>query len=153
MQKTLIPNLDPHALAHELSGKHLIDGAFCAALSGACFDVIDPATGAVIGKAAKGDSADVDAAVTAIHANTVEVSDAVTASQTPSASTMGDHLRRPHHTRAQSVLWAQVRLDQGLPGGGTAAQAQANHAPVDGSERVRLTCREGRGRRQCDSRA
>lgn len=65
MQKTLIPNLDPRALAHELSGKHLIDGAFCAALSGACFDVIDPATGAVIGKAAKGDAADVDAAVTA----------------------------------------------------------------------------------------
>lgn len=54
---------DPFALAKTLSGKHLIDGEMVAAASGKTFDVVNPATGAVIGTAADGDATDVDRAV------------------------------------------------------------------------------------------
>ena len=57
------PVLDPHALARELSGKLLIGGELVPARSGRTFDVVNPATGAVIGQAAHGEAADVDAAV------------------------------------------------------------------------------------------
>ncbi|MBB4265097.1 aldehyde dehydrogenase family protein [Roseospira visakhapatnamensis] len=59
------PQTDPFALAQALSGAHLIDGQFAAAASGKSFDVINPATGAVIGQAAEGDTADVERAVSA----------------------------------------------------------------------------------------
>ncbi|GAB3456890.1 aldehyde dehydrogenase family protein [Insolitispirillum peregrinum] len=62
---TITPNTDPFALARLLSGLHLINGALVPAASGTSFDVINPATGAVIGTAAEGDARDVDAAVTA----------------------------------------------------------------------------------------
>jgi acyl-CoA reductase-like NAD-dependent aldehyde dehydrogenase len=61
----LRPNLDPFALAGELSGKLLIDGALLPARSGRTFANVNPATGAVIGQAAEGEAADVDAAVQA----------------------------------------------------------------------------------------
>ncbi|RJG04139.1 aldehyde dehydrogenase family protein [Noviherbaspirillum sedimenti] len=61
----LHPNLDPAKLALELSGKHLIDGVFCAAASGRNFDVVNPATGKKIGEAADGNVEDVDRAVKA----------------------------------------------------------------------------------------
>src|SRR5690606_29556967 len=61
----ITPILDPLALARQLSGKHLIGGEFRPAQSGKTFDVVYPATGAVIAQAARGDAADVDAAVTA----------------------------------------------------------------------------------------
>lgn len=57
------PNLDPFVLAKELSGKHFIDGEFKPAASGRTFEVINPATGKVIGDAAYGEEADVNAAV------------------------------------------------------------------------------------------
>lgn len=56
---------DPFALAKILSGLHLIDGDMVPAASGKTFDVVNPATGAVIGTAADGDAADVDRAVQA----------------------------------------------------------------------------------------
>ncbi|WP_366556154.1 aldehyde dehydrogenase family protein [Aquibaculum sediminis] len=56
---------DPFKLAQDLSGKHLIDGQFVPSNSGKTFDVIYPATLEVIGKAAFGEKADVDAAVAA----------------------------------------------------------------------------------------
>ncbi len=46
----------------------LIDGSWRPALSGASFDVIDPATGQVFAHAAAGDAADIDAAVSAARA-------------------------------------------------------------------------------------
>jgi acyl-CoA reductase-like NAD-dependent aldehyde dehydrogenase len=52
-------------LAPRLSGHHLIDGGFRAALDGQTFPVINPATGKQIGYAANGTSADVDLAVAA----------------------------------------------------------------------------------------
>ncbi|HZH27232.1 MAG TPA: aldehyde dehydrogenase family protein [Azospirillaceae bacterium] len=61
--KTLAPILDPFALAQELSGKQLIGGELVPSRSGRTFDVVNPATGKVIGRAAEGDAADVDAAV------------------------------------------------------------------------------------------
>jgi aldehyde dehydrogenase (NAD+) len=63
MENRLTPNLDPHALARELSNKLLIDGAFTPARAGKTFPVENPATGAAIGEAAYGEMADVDAAV------------------------------------------------------------------------------------------
>ncbi len=63
MENVLRPNLDPHALARQLSGKHLIGGAMVPAASGKTFEVINPATGEVIGEAAYGEAPDVDAAV------------------------------------------------------------------------------------------
>lgn len=62
---TLAPNLDPFALAQELSGFHLINGTLVRAASGRVFDVVNPAKGTVIGQAAYGEAADVDAAVAA----------------------------------------------------------------------------------------
>jgi phenylacetaldehyde dehydrogenase len=47
------------------SEKMLIGGAWVDAISGATFDVEDPATGEVIAKAAKGEAADIDSAVRA----------------------------------------------------------------------------------------
>ncbi|HZS85565.1 MAG TPA: aldehyde dehydrogenase family protein [Stellaceae bacterium] len=64
-QSRLQPNLDPHALARELSGKLLIGGALRPAASGRTFPVENPATGEAIGAAAEGGAADVDLAVAA----------------------------------------------------------------------------------------
>lgn len=61
----LTPTLDPHALAADLSGRHLIEGALVPSLSGRQFDVVNPARGTIIGQAAFGDAADVEAAVAA----------------------------------------------------------------------------------------
>ena len=58
-------NLDPVALAKELSGKLLINGALVPAVSAKTFDVVSPATRVVVGAAAFGEVADVDAAVAA----------------------------------------------------------------------------------------
>lgn len=57
------PETDPFALARALSGAHLIGGRLVPAGSGGTFAVVNPATGAEIGRAAEGDAADVDAAV------------------------------------------------------------------------------------------
>ena len=62
---SLEQNLNPFALADALSNKLLIDGKLVPALSGKRFDVINPATGDVIGQAADGVAADVDLAVQA----------------------------------------------------------------------------------------
>jgi len=64
----ITPELDPFALARQLSGKHLIAGQFVAAACGKTFEVDNPATGAVIGSAAFGTKPDVDAAVAAAKA-------------------------------------------------------------------------------------
>ncbi|UEM05442.1 aldehyde dehydrogenase family protein [Skermanella rosea] len=66
--QTLTPNLDPHALARELSGKLLIDGELVPARSGRTFAVVNPATGATIADAAEGEAIDVDVAVQSAHA-------------------------------------------------------------------------------------
>ncbi|WP_404378466.1 aldehyde dehydrogenase family protein [Caenispirillum salinarum] len=63
MVSSIQQNTDPFALAKELSGFHLIDGEMVKAASGKTFDVVNPATGDVIGQAADGDEADVDRAV------------------------------------------------------------------------------------------
>ena len=63
---------DPYALAKALSGRHLIGGKLVPAASGKTFEVIYPATGEVIGLAADGQAADVDAAVTAAVAGQKE---------------------------------------------------------------------------------
>lgn len=60
---TFAPVLDPQALAKQLSGKMLIDGALTPALSGKTFPVVNPATGVRIAEAALGEKADVEAAV------------------------------------------------------------------------------------------
>ena len=65
MRNVISPNTDPFALAEELSGRHLIDGKLVPAVSGKTFDVVYPATGAVIGQAAYGEVPDVEAAVAA----------------------------------------------------------------------------------------
>ena len=67
-QNRLQPKLDPFALARELSGKLLIDGALVPAQKGDTFEVINPATGAAIGNAAEGSAADVDVAAQAARA-------------------------------------------------------------------------------------
>ncbi|MDP2697844.1 aldehyde dehydrogenase family protein [Thalassospira sp.] len=59
------PVLDPFALVPELDSRHLINGELVAPISGKCFDVFNPATGKVIGKAAEGNARDVDLAVMA----------------------------------------------------------------------------------------
>ena len=58
-------NENPFALAAELSGKLLIDGILQPAQGGETFANINPATGAIIGQAAQGESVDVDLAVKA----------------------------------------------------------------------------------------
>jgi acyl-CoA reductase-like NAD-dependent aldehyde dehydrogenase len=62
------PTLDQGALAEALSGRHLIGGRFVPARSGETFPVVNPASGRQVGTAARGDAADVDAAVTAADA-------------------------------------------------------------------------------------
>lgn len=62
------PILDPTTLAKELSGHHLINGKLVAPRNGKTFDVLNPATGKVIGQAADGDADDVASAVTAAKA-------------------------------------------------------------------------------------
>jgi acyl-CoA reductase-like NAD-dependent aldehyde dehydrogenase len=59
------PVLDPYALARELSAKHLINGELVPSVSGKTFDVVNPARGEVVGRAAYGEAADVAAAVAA----------------------------------------------------------------------------------------
>lgn len=54
---------DIQSQMERLSGQHLIDGKLVPALTGKTFDVINPATGDVVARAALGDAADVDAAV------------------------------------------------------------------------------------------
>ncbi|HWK45715.1 MAG TPA: aldehyde dehydrogenase family protein [Stellaceae bacterium] len=61
----LIPQLDPFALASDLSNKLLIDGALKAAVGGRTFGVINPATGQTIAEAAEADEADINLAVAA----------------------------------------------------------------------------------------
>jgi acyl-CoA reductase-like NAD-dependent aldehyde dehydrogenase len=55
--------LDERKLATALSGLHFIGGRYVPARSGQSFDVVNPATGEPVAKAALGDAADVDAAV------------------------------------------------------------------------------------------
>ncbi len=57
------PTLDQTMLARSLSGCHLIGGRLTPSGSGKSFAVVNPATGIEIARAAKGDPADVDAAV------------------------------------------------------------------------------------------
>jgi aldehyde dehydrogenase (NAD+) len=64
-ENRLSPVLDPHALADQLSNKLLIDGKLVPAASGKTFDIVNPATGAVVAQAADGAAADVDRAVQA----------------------------------------------------------------------------------------
>ncbi|HVJ54798.1 MAG TPA: aldehyde dehydrogenase family protein [Aliidongia sp.] len=61
----LTPNLDPFALASELSNRLLIDGALRPAVSGRSFGVINPATAQTIAEAAEAGAEDVDIAVKA----------------------------------------------------------------------------------------
>ncbi|AWK85237.1 aldehyde dehydrogenase family protein [Azospirillum thermophilum] len=65
MSATIALQLDPFALAKELSGKQFIDGEFRPASSGKTFPVINPATGEEVAQAAFGEAADVEAAVAA----------------------------------------------------------------------------------------
>ncbi|MEQ8390823.1 MAG: aldehyde dehydrogenase family protein [Thalassospira sp.] len=62
------PILDTTTLAAELSGFHLINGKLVAPKNGKTFDVLNPATGKVIGQAADGDAEDVGIAVAAAKA-------------------------------------------------------------------------------------
>ena len=68
MGNSLKVQLDPSALAKEISGYHLIGGGLCRAASEKTLDVVNPATGAVIANAAEGDAADVGNAVAAAKA-------------------------------------------------------------------------------------
>lgn len=61
----LSPTLNPYALAQELSGYHFINGQLVPARSGRTFDVVNPAKGEVIGRAALGDADDVEVAAQA----------------------------------------------------------------------------------------
>ena len=67
MPPSLNLQLDPAVLAAELSGLHWIDNAFVKPQNGKLFEVINPATGLVIGHAADGDADDVDLAVKAAY--------------------------------------------------------------------------------------
>lgn len=64
-RNALVPNIDPFALARQMSGFNLIEGALVPAISGKTFAVVNPATGKEIGRAALGEKVDVDAAVAA----------------------------------------------------------------------------------------
>ena len=61
----LRPVLDPRALARDMSGKLLIDGAMVPAASGRTFPILSPATQEHVADAAEGEAADVDRAVAA----------------------------------------------------------------------------------------
>src|ERR1700743_550137 len=65
MADLLQPNLNPFALAKELSNRLLIDGKLVPAKSGKTFGIVNPATGETIAEAADGDADDVDVAVKA----------------------------------------------------------------------------------------
>ena len=65
MTDQLQPNLNPFALAKELSNTLLIDGKFGPAKSGKMFGIVNPATGETIAEAADAGAADVDIAVQA----------------------------------------------------------------------------------------
>ncbi|MEA2755794.1 MAG: aldehyde dehydrogenase [Aliidongia sp.] len=65
MSDQLQPNLNPFALAKELSNLLLIDGRLQPARSGKVFPIVNPATGETIAEAADGAAADVDLAVAA----------------------------------------------------------------------------------------
>lgn len=60
---TIPMQLDPHALAQELSGKNLIGGELVPSVSGKTFDVVNSATMGVIATAPFSEAADVDRAV------------------------------------------------------------------------------------------
>ena len=57
------PVSDPFALARALSGYHLIGGRLVPAYNGEAFDVLNPATGQIIGQAADGRAEDIHQAV------------------------------------------------------------------------------------------
>src|SRR5690349_11349638 len=59
----IAPNLDPMALAKELSGVHFIGGKKVPAAGGKNFDIISPATREKVAQAAFGTAEDVDRAV------------------------------------------------------------------------------------------
>jgi acyl-CoA reductase-like NAD-dependent aldehyde dehydrogenase len=61
----LQPNLNPFALAKELSNRLLIDGKLVPAKSGKVFGIVNPATGETIAEAADANADDIDIAVTA----------------------------------------------------------------------------------------
>jgi acyl-CoA reductase-like NAD-dependent aldehyde dehydrogenase len=65
MTTSITVNLDPYALAQELSGLQFIDGALRAPASGKTYPVTNPATGKSFASAADGDAQDVDLAVSA----------------------------------------------------------------------------------------
>ncbi len=65
MADLLQPNLNPFALAKELSNLLLIDGKLVPAKSGKTFGIVNPATGETIAEAADGNADDVDVAVKA----------------------------------------------------------------------------------------
>jgi acyl-CoA reductase-like NAD-dependent aldehyde dehydrogenase len=65
MTDQIQPNLNPFALAKELSNTLLIDGKFVPAKSGKVFGIVNPATGETIAEAADAGAADVDIAVQA----------------------------------------------------------------------------------------
>ena len=101
----LKPELDPCALARELSGKLLIGGALVPARRGGTFPNVNPATGAVIGQAAEGDAADVDAAVqAAAHAQKAWA-------KLP-ARERGKLLRIGHRCISERLTWGQLHCAQ-----------------------------------------
>ena len=53
-------------------GRHFIDGRLVPSVSGATFDSVNPATGAVLAQVARGEQADVDAAVASAQAAWVD---------------------------------------------------------------------------------
>jgi aldehyde dehydrogenase (NAD+) len=65
MADLLQPNLNPFALAKELSNRLLIDGKLVPAKSGKVFGIVNPATGETIAEAADANADDIDIAVTA----------------------------------------------------------------------------------------
>lgn len=65
MTATIPINLDPYALAKELSGFHFVKGSLTRASSAETFPVVNPATGKQFAEAAAGDAADVELAVRA----------------------------------------------------------------------------------------
>ncbi len=65
MADQLQPNLNPFALAKELSNTLLIDGKLVPAKSGKVFGIVNPATGETIAEAADAGAADIDIAVKA----------------------------------------------------------------------------------------
>jgi acyl-CoA reductase-like NAD-dependent aldehyde dehydrogenase len=65
MSDRLHPNLNPFALAKDLSNALLIDGKLVPARAGKVFGIVNPATGEVIGEAADAEAADIDLAVAA----------------------------------------------------------------------------------------